>query len=137
MASIAGELTALSRPECLALLEKESLGRVGVSIDALPAILPVNYRVLDDAIVLRTAPGTKLTAALQGAVVAFEVDNADEEAHTGWSVLVVGRARQVSEPDELERAGALGLRPWAPGSHDHFVAIAIEQISGRRIPPAA
>ncbi|HEX6311778.1 MAG TPA: pyridoxamine 5'-phosphate oxidase family protein [Acidimicrobiia bacterium] len=133
MAYLSERLAVLSRPECLELLGQASIGRVGVSIGALPAVLPVNYAMVDHAIVFRTAPGTRLSAALRGAVVAFEADAVDSDAETGWSVLVVGRAEEVTEPALVGKARALGLEAWAPGSRDHFVSIAIERVSGRRI----
>jgi len=123
----------LSREECLQLLRRAALGRVGITIGALPAVLPVNFEVLDGAIVFRTSSGTKLTAAVEGKVVAFEVDHADPLATTGWSVLVVGRAREIRDQAMLEQARALGLRPWAAGAHDHFITIPLEMVSGRRI----
>ena len=39
-------LEVLSREECLSLMATVSVGRLGVSIDALPAILPVNFVLL-------------------------------------------------------------------------------------------
>lgn len=57
-------LRHLSRGECLELLHRERLGRVTVKIGELPAILPVNYVLLEEDIVIRTAPGTKHSAAL-------------------------------------------------------------------------
>ncbi|MGZ4140125.1 MAG: pyridoxamine 5'-phosphate oxidase family protein, partial [Actinomycetota bacterium] len=56
-------LRELSREECLELLAGAVVGRLGVSIRALPTILPVNFAVLRDRIVVRTVPGTKLDAA--------------------------------------------------------------------------
>jgi len=135
MTTVRRALDDLSRADALRLLSSATIGRVGVTIGALPAILPVNFGVLDDTIVFRTAPGTKLTAAVQGTVVAFEVDDADTAAETGWSVLVVGRAREITDRVALERARALGLRPWAPGAHDHFVQISLDMVTGRRIKP--
>ena len=35
--------------------------------------MPVNYALLDDEVVFRTDPGTKLSAALMRTMVAFEV----------------------------------------------------------------
>jgi nitroimidazol reductase NimA-like FMN-containing flavoprotein (pyridoxamine 5'-phosphate oxidase superfamily) len=130
-------LEDLSRAEAFRLLAGEHFGRVGITIGALPAILPVSYAILDDAIVFRTSPGTKLTAAVQEAVVAFEVDHADEDDRTGWSVLVVGQARRITDAETLEHARALELRPWAPGERDHFVRISPEMVTGRRIAAAA
>ena len=60
-------LELLDEDEALELLRHGEVGRVGVTIGALPAIFPVNYRLLDGAIVFRTAPGTKLAAATVGA----------------------------------------------------------------------
>lgn len=124
-------LRHLSQEECVGLLGREQLGRVAVSIGALPVILPVNYAVFDGALVLRTAPGTKLSAALMGAVVAFEIDNTDAHHASGWSVLVVGHAREIRDDATLERLRRLPLESWVADHRDHFVEIAIEQVSGR------
>jgi nitroimidazol reductase NimA-like FMN-containing flavoprotein (pyridoxamine 5'-phosphate oxidase superfamily) len=128
-------LRHLSREECIELLGRDRLGRVGVTIGALPVILPVNYALFGDAIVLRTAPGTKLTAALVGAVVGFEIDGTNLEHTAGWSVLVVGHAREIRDDGVLERVRRLPLAPWSPDHRDHFVEIAVEQLSGRAFGP--
>jgi len=127
------ELQTLSPSECAMLLAEGSVGRVGISLAALPVILPVNYAVLDGDVVIRTGAGTKLDAALLGAVVAFEIDSVDPIYHGGWSVMVQGRTREVVDPEELLRVRALPLRPWADGNRDRFVRISTERISGRRI----
>ena len=107
------------------------LGRVAVSVGALPAIFPVNYATLDGDVVFLSGRGTKLTAALRGSVVAFEVDEADRFAHTGWSVTVVGPAHLITDPDERAMASALPLSSWAPGRTDEFVRIEARLVSGR------
>jgi nitroimidazol reductase NimA-like FMN-containing flavoprotein (pyridoxamine 5'-phosphate oxidase superfamily) len=127
------ELEPLSRDECGQLLEAVAVGRVGVSVDALPVVLPVNYALLDGDIVIRTAAGTKLDAALRGAVVAFEIDNSDAVYHQGWSVLVQGRASEITDPIDVARVRRLPLRPWAPGTRDHFIRISTERVTGRRL----
>lgn len=126
-------LVVLSRLECLRRLESESVGRVGVAIGALPAVLPVNFAMLDGNVVFRTAPGTKLSAALLGAVVAFEVDGLDPATRTGWSVMVLGVCSEITADEDLVRAGELDLDPWAPMGMDHFVRIHATEISGRAI----
>ena len=95
----------------------------------------MNYALFGDAIVLRTAPGTKLTAALMGAVVGFEIDGTNPEDTAGWSVLVLGHAREIRDDATLERVRGLPLASWSPDHRDHFVAIAIEQLSGRAFGP--
>jgi len=126
-------LDELTRTEAIRLLTTASVGRLGITMDALPAILPVNYAVVDDAIVFRSSPGAKVSAAVQGAVVAFEADESDVRSSTGWSVLVVGCAREITDRARLEQVRSLGLRSWVPGARDRFVEIPLDIVTGRRI----
>jgi nitroimidazol reductase NimA-like FMN-containing flavoprotein (pyridoxamine 5'-phosphate oxidase superfamily) len=128
-------LEVLDRDECLHLLEGATLGRVGVTAQALPSVLPVNFRVDGERILFRTGSGTKLAAATRNAVVAFEADDFDPIYHSGWSVVVTGVAHQVTDPGDLAAAEALQIPRWAPGDDGHVVAVSIELISGRRITP--
>jgi nitroimidazol reductase NimA-like FMN-containing flavoprotein (pyridoxamine 5'-phosphate oxidase superfamily) len=125
-------LQTLSERECRALLDTTSLGRIGLRIGESPAILPVNYRLLDGDVVFRSDPGSKLMAALMGLQVAFEVD-ASTGPGDGWSVLVVGYAEQVRDRGTLERVDRLGLEPWVEGHRDAVVRIDARSITGRRI----
>jgi len=68
-------LELLTEAEARALLSSGEVGRVGITVGALPAIFPVNYRIVDGRIFFRTAPGSKMSAAAEGTVVAFEVDD--------------------------------------------------------------
>jgi uncharacterized protein len=124
-------LELLDEAQCLRLLAGESLGRVGISVGALPAIFPVNYSMVDGDVVFRTGQGLKLRAALDHTIVAFEVDRASAELHQGWSVLVVGMAEEVTDDvdscDRVVPAACLG------GDRHHLVRIHPEFISGRRI----
>ena len=128
-----GGLSVLEEGECVRLLSGARVGRVAVTIGAVPAVFPVNFALLDGDIVFRTGTGTKLDAATRNAVVAFEVDNLDPLYHEGWSVLVVGIADELTDPVLLGRAEALPLAPWAPGARDHVVRLQPEFVSGRRI----
>jgi uncharacterized protein len=128
-------LEVLDRDECLRLLGGAVIGRVGVSSGALPRVLPVNFRLDGDRILIRTSRGTKLDAATANAVVAFEVDEIDPVAHTGWSVMVTGIARELTDPGELAGARTPPLAHWAPGGDHRVVAISTELVSGRRIVP--
>jgi nitroimidazol reductase NimA-like FMN-containing flavoprotein (pyridoxamine 5'-phosphate oxidase superfamily) len=120
---------------CMSLLARHSFGRVGLSVDALPVVLPVNYVLDGDRIVLRSGHGTKLSAALRGAVVCFEIDGIDPIGSSGWSVLATGVARELSGHEAVQ-AAALPLRSWSPTVADHLVAIRIDVITGRRVGPA-
>ncbi len=134
MAQDRNGLEVLDREECIELLSAATIGRIGLSSGALPLVLPVNFCVDGDRIVLRTGTGTKLEAASRHAVVSFEVDDIDPLFHTGWSVVVTGIASPLESAAELDHARDLPLRPWAtPG--DRYVAISLEDVSGRRIGP--
>lgn len=126
-------IDVLGDGECIWLLEHSILGRVGVTVGALPAIFPVNYAMRDGAIYFRTDVGTKFAAAVRGAAVAFQIDAFDVRHHHGWSVQAIGMAEEVHEPEASELLDALPVEPWAPGPHRHLVRIRPEFMSGRMI----
>ncbi len=117
----------------MALLRRRTLGRVAYTDRALPAITPVNYAVDGETIVFRTAAGTRLADGTQDAVVAFEVDDADPSTRSGWSVVVVGVASEVTRASETLRAVELALAPWAGDGRNRFVRITPTFVSGRRV----
>lgn len=126
-----GDLTRLTPAECGELLLTRSVGRLAyVARAGVPDIVPVNYVMDGDAVLLRSGPGPKLQAAERGDVVAFEVDDIDELTHTGWSVVLVGRASLV--PPDQSIAAAAGP-PWANGPRRHTMRIAPRRIDGRRL----
>lgn len=124
----------MSRSECLRLLATAPIGRVALTMGALPAVLPVNFVLDDGTIVIRTGVGSKLAAATKQAVVAFEADHVNRDTQSGWSVMVVGRSTVERRPAEIARLEQLPLHTWVPGPRDEFVKISIEQVTGRRIP---
>lgn len=122
----------LGRVECERRLRAGYTGRVGFVDDGRPQVLPVNYVYADGAVIFQTGPGAKLDTALREAVVAFEIDELDDQAHAGWSVQVVGRCQVIDRRDEIAWARALPLRPWAYGGRRPFwVRIDPTEITGR------
>ncbi len=110
------DLTApLSPAECRSLLRAGGIGRVSLSVGALPAIFPVHYELVDDDIVFRAPIDAPGPGALDGAVIAFEADQFDPDESGGWSVLVVGRGEADGQPG--------------------FTRVPSERISGHRFPP--
>lgn len=126
-------LEVLSRDECLRLLAESSLGRLGLTSGALPTVLPVNFALDDDRIVVRTDRGSKLDAAARNEVVAFEADDFDPLWHSGWSVVVTGVAEEVTDPTEVARLKVAPVSRWAPHGGGRLIAIATDRISGRRL----
>jgi uncharacterized protein len=125
----------MSREDCLEHLQYRSfVGRLGFVVDGQPMVLPVNYLADAESVVFCTAPGTRLSRLGGGARVAFEIDDSRPLYHAGWSVLVLGTAREVVDPAELDRLRRGSLRSWARPASEHWVRIGIEEISGRFIP---
>jgi len=126
-------LETLSFDACLHLLASVPLGRVGFLADGELVILPVNHVMDGQDVIFRTAYGSKLTAAEEQDVVAFEADDYDQQTRSGWSVLVTGRAIVVYEDAEIQRLGGLGLHPWAsPVKRPFWVRIRPTSVTGRR-----
>lgn len=127
------DLQALGPAECLGLLGRGGVGRVGFMTAEGIAILPVNFAVAGNTVVFRTAPDT-LLAAYGNAPLSFEADCLDEASRAGWSVLVRGHAHKVTSEDEVQRLErATQLEPWAGGARDVWIRITPARISGRRI----
>lgn len=126
-------LEELSEAECRRLLSGGGLGRVAVTVKALPHIFPVNYVVDGSDVVFVSGRGSKLAAATRRAVVAFEIDGVDSIERTGWSVEVTGTSSVVTDPRDLERCRNLPLTPWAHPDEGCFVRIHPAAITGRRI----
>ncbi|MFI1301959.1 DUF1918 domain-containing protein [Streptomyces sioyaensis] len=127
------ELRELGPEECRDRLSTHGVGRVAVATADGLAVLPVNYEVVDDGIAFRTAPGAAPAAAV-GTDVAFEVDHVDDAMSQGWSVLALGPARAVTEPEAVRRlTEGAHTKPWAGGERPLWVLIEPQRVTGRRI----
>jgi nitroimidazol reductase NimA-like FMN-containing flavoprotein (pyridoxamine 5'-phosphate oxidase superfamily) len=123
----------LTPGECRKLIAPGGVGRIAFTTASGPAVLPVNFAVVDDSIVIRTGQGTLIQAHAYDQV-AFEVDHLDEAMRQGWSVLASGPAHQVLQPAELRHLrAAAAIWPWAGGERDVYVRILPIRITGRRI----
>ncbi|MEU1460531.1 pyridoxamine 5'-phosphate oxidase family protein [Streptomyces sp. NPDC005727] len=124
----------LGRHECMRLLATAPVGRIVHTRQALPAVVPVNFRLDDDgAVLLRTSAASEMARAVDGSVVAFEADAVDADEQSGWSVVVTGRAGVVTDPAEVERLDRIGPRSWAPSPEEVFVRIEPELVTGREL----
>jgi uncharacterized protein len=126
----------LDEAECWSLLHQHDLGRLAVSVGREPDIFPINYAVdaepAQQAIVFRTAPGTKLMAAVLGRSVAFEIDGWERASGEAWSVVVKGVAVQLERVHDIVHAEALPLFPWHHSYKPDFVRIDPTEVTGRR-----
>ncbi|MDQ6783303.1 MAG: pyridoxamine 5'-phosphate oxidase family protein [Actinomycetota bacterium] len=128
------DLEIIDEPECLDLLADAEIGRVGVTIDALPAIRTVLYRPLDGQVTFLVRENTKLAAALSNRVVAFEADWTDPITHAGWTVHLVGIARLSPKPTDPAAVEAAFLRQRPGAGPARLVTVCQALITGRRLP---
>ena len=128
-------LEVLPFDTCLELLASVPVGRIGffVLADGELVILPVNHLVDGQHVVFRTAAGSKLSAAENGGLVAFEADSYDDLDRSGWSVVVSGFAEVIDDDAETGRLSSLGLHPWSTAvEHPFWIRIRPVSVSGRR-----
>jgi len=130
-------LEQLNRSEALKLLGSVSLGRLVFTHQALPAVRPVNHLVVSESIIVRATTGAAITSAADrnGVVVAYEADEIDSDTRLGWSVIVVGTARLMTDDMAATRYRAR-LRPWIAGAVDDVITISTDLVSGYRLVPS-
>ena len=132
----------LDEAESLRLIAPGGIGRIAYTSRFGPAVLPVNYKWHDGAIVFRTARHSALDEDLQTGIaggdylVAFEIDEIDVSGRQGWSVLIQGPAHHVAAETERQAAAAAGVQPWPAGERELFLRIVPNRVTGRRIKPA-
>ncbi|MFB7470824.1 helix-turn-helix domain-containing protein [Kitasatospora sp. NPDC056184] len=126
-------LVPLSEPECWVLVGTHGVGRVGLPSAAAPVVLPVNYLADGRTIVYHTSP-RGAAAAVDGSPVSFQADHIDDRLSEGWSVLMLGTAHHVDDPEEERRLAHLpGATPWAGGDRPLWLRITPDEVTGRRL----
>jgi uncharacterized protein len=131
-------LLELSPDECRRLIEGGGVGRVGFGSPSGQQIIPVNFQVHDDSIVLRTTPYTELGLNGPGSKAAFEVEGLDPQHRAGWSVVARGRLHAISVNAEV---AAIRLsrdpQPWADGVRSLYLRLTWDELTGRRLEPSS
>jgi uncharacterized protein len=134
MDTVTSSVDRLAPQELLDRLASARVGRLAFSHRALPALLAVNYIVDGRELVLQTAAGPAHAAAQgRGSIVAFEVDEIDPKTNSGWSVVVTGHLREVTEQSRIERYVRCPAFP-RDARLRHFLVITPGLVSGRWFP---
>jgi len=124
----------LSRDDCARLLRSGVAGRVALGTPTGPHIVPVNYAVDHDSVLVRTTAYSLLGTYGRDAQVCFEVDQFDYELKRGWSVVVRGRASFVDHQEDLDEiARSWQPHPWAAGQRNLVVRIPWTEVSGLQL----
>jgi len=123
-------LRALTRAECISLLESRTLGQLALTRRALPTIVPAHYLVADNTVLVHASTGIDRVPWLDGEIVALHVQEFDEDLRTGWSVSVTGAAHGTpGVPAELDRLQA----PWIRAGGGDLIAVSTDIVWGERL----
>ncbi len=129
-----GTWVELLEPEsCWDLISSVEVGRLGVLVDSAPEVYPVNFVVVGETVLFRTDGGTKHRGLDRSPSVCFEVDAISDVNQTGWSVMIKGRAVEVTDAERAALADDLDLHPWSVGTGTHWIRIVPREVTGRRI----
>ena len=129
---------ALTAQEALELLGQVQFGRIVFTSHAMPAIRPVRHVVTGGQIVIAAGPEPVLGSSSPatpggsggGTIVAYEADQLDATGCSGWSVVVVGRARPVATDGEASRYRQLLPVMTVP---EQLVVISADVVNGVRL----
>lgn len=132
MSDGARRLKETTRDQAMRRLASVPVGRIGFTSRALPAIRPVTHLVDNEHVIIRSHQDSAIVTAAsteRGVVVAYEADDIDVVSRSGWSVLVIGLARLIEDPQEAARY-ARELQALEPGETGPIIRIYPELISG-------
>ena len=125
-----GPVTELSLEHCWQRLATSNIGRLGLIIDDMPEIFPVNYIADGHTIVFRTARGTKFEGVAEGDPVVFEVD--ERLTHGAWSVVLKGQAVMLGPA--IPESSPRGQHPpmWVAAAGYIYFRLTPLEIRGRQ-----
>ena len=122
----------LGPDECWSLASALPVGRLAWTGPHGPTVIPVNFAVTGAEVLVRTTAYSEMARECDDSPVAFEVDEVDASARSGWSVLMRGRAHLESVPP-----GDAGPDVWPPGPRSLQLRIEVTEVTGRRLTPSA
>ncbi|WP_246350460.1 pyridoxamine 5'-phosphate oxidase family protein [Nocardia barduliensis] len=128
-------MVEIEQTESLRLLASARYGRVVFTRDALPAIRPANHLFDGGMVLIRTrllAPLASTLGTAPGVVVAYQADDIDPVGRMGWSVVVTGFARPVTDPKLVARCERL-LAPWGDPTTTFVIGIEPTIVKGVRL----
>lgn len=121
-----------TREQSLALLRQTAIGRLIHTDDAMPAVTPSCFTLDGVGEVVVPVPASWRAEVMDGAVVGFQADLFDERTLCGWTVLVVGRSRPVTDPVAVEALCRRGPRSWGHRPVTGYLSIHPEFVTGTR-----
>jgi nitroimidazol reductase NimA-like FMN-containing flavoprotein (pyridoxamine 5'-phosphate oxidase superfamily) len=127
-------IRTLNRQECFERLAEVPIGRVAIAVGALPAIVPVSFWLRGESVLFGARCGSMLARATDGTIVAFQCDRYCSGDQSGWTVMGVGPAAPVDDPEALEAWRAPDQWPVGEAA-DRLIAIQLPRLSGHLVTP--
>jgi hypothetical protein len=125
----ATDVYEIDRATCLWLLSTEQVGHL-VETGSEPTVMPVEYVVIEGAVLVRVA-GSCATACLGESAVGLEVDMIDVFSQFGWTVRLHGKIEDVTDAALTRRDVSERRRLSWPGAEDRWLRITIGDVAGR------
>jgi hypothetical protein len=126
-------LVTIDEEECHGLLAGGGVGRVVFRSAGRPVALPVNFKMLAQDVIFRSADDGEVSAIAFDEQVSFEVDRIDDAMREGWSVLATGTVHPVRALRQIHEAEALDIEPWAGGERPTYFCLSVTKLTGKGI----
>lgn len=121
----------LSRDACFARLAEHRIGRLALSVNALPTIVPVRYAVIGHELLIGEVAEASIVSALENSVVAFEADTVENAGGAGWVVCVVGKATEVVDTATIAKLRSLPAGTGGSAPRGRYFRVTTERVTGR------
>lgn len=97
------KVSDMSPAEMHALLQRESFGHLGCARDGRPYVVPMHYAYDGKDLYFFTTQGMKTQFIEANPQVCLQIEEVTDSTH--WrSVMVIGRANELTTSDEMQRA---------------------------------
>jgi uncharacterized protein len=97
------KVSDMSPAEMHALLQRESFGHLGCARDGRPYVVPMHYAYDGKDLYFFTTQGMKTQFIEANPQVCLQIEEVTDSTH--WrSVMVIGRANELTTADEMQRA---------------------------------
>lgn len=93
----------MTKDEMQTLLRSVGFGHLGCTRDGHPYVVPMHYAYDGQDLYFFTTEGTKTEFIAANHEICFQVEEVADSSN--WrSVMVIGEARKITKPDEIEHA---------------------------------
>lgn len=123
-------LQELSAQASWELIKDEQLGRLAFHGPEGLTLVPVNVRVDEEVLWIRTGSHSALAASVEDSAVVALLDRLDPDTHLGWSVQVRGVCELLLDPSSVP-AQVRDLMPWVEGPKPVWIKLQAARLTGR------